>query len=43
LPAPLYASPVAPAINLYTPSDSATGYFTPQSWVGQPPSGFGAF
>jgi hypothetical protein len=43
LPAPLYASPVAPAINLYTPSDSATGYFTPQSWAGQPPSGFGAF
>jgi hypothetical protein len=43
LPASFRASPVGPAVNLYTPSDSVTGYFTPQSWIGTAPSGFGHF
>jgi hypothetical protein len=43
LPASFWASPVGPAVNLYTPSDSVTGYFTPLSWIGTPPPGFGRF
>jgi len=43
LPASFWASAVGPAVNLYTPSDVVTGYFTPQSWIGTAPSGFGHF
>jgi hypothetical protein len=43
LPASPWSSPVGPAVNLYTPSDTVTGYFTPQLWIGAAPSGFGAF
>jgi hypothetical protein len=43
LPASFWSSPVGPAVNLYTPSDAVTGYFTPPSWIGISPSGFGAF
>jgi hypothetical protein len=43
LPASFWASPVGPGVNLYTPWEVVTGYFTPQSWIGTPPSGFGHF
>jgi hypothetical protein len=43
LPATFWTSPVGPAANLYAPSDWVTGFFTPQSWIGTPPPGFGAF
>jgi hypothetical protein len=44
LPASLWSSPVGPAVNLYTPSDTVvTGYFAPQSWSATAPSGFGHF
>jgi hypothetical protein len=43
LPASFWASAVGPAVQLYTRSDTVTGYFTPQSWIGTAPSGFGHF
>jgi hypothetical protein len=43
LPASFWASPVGPGVNLIYPLDRLTGYFTPQSWIGTAPSGFGHF
>lgn len=42
LPSSIYASAVTPGIGLYTPTDGGIGYFSPSSWLGQPPTGFGA-
>jgi hypothetical protein len=34
--------PVVPAMALYFNGGTGTGYFIPSSWIGTPPSGFGA-